>query len=67
MPVQAVAEDPRLLAAIAESTNPDVVALRNLLNADQEKARKILDHKNQVMDKWKVLCLLGFFVSVSLT
>ena len=53
----AVVEDPRILQAIAESTNPDVVALRTLLESDKEKSRTLLEQKKQVVEKWTGICL----------
>ncbi len=51
-----VAEDPRMLQAIAESKNPDVIALRALLNSDKEKARVMLEEKKQAVEKWTGVC-----------
>jgi hypothetical protein len=45
-----------MLQAIAESTNPDVVALRTLLESDKEKARVMLEQKKQVVEKWTGIC-----------
>ncbi len=45
-----------MMQAIRESTNPDVVALRQLLEADKEKSRLMLEQKKQVVDKWTGVC-----------
>jgi hypothetical protein len=45
-----------MLQAIAESTNPDVMALRSLLESDKEKSRALLEQKKQVVEKWTGIC-----------
>jgi predicted nuclease with TOPRIM domain len=44
------------LQAIAESKNPDVIALRALLESDKDKSRAMLEQKKQVVEKWTGVC-----------
>ena len=54
-PPQQQLEDPALMAAIARSTNADVIALRNLLESDKKKAAIMLQEKRAAVEEWKAM------------